>query len=241
MTRSAPLAFLATLVLCGAAQAAPIAFTQATLSTFAAADAGDARDGPAEALGDAGPLTSSAQAVHADGDAASAVAFAEQLFLATTAEASGRTGVASASAVSTFSGLFDARPGQLALAFDFDRFLDTLTNGSASGTLAVTLTVDARTLFDAVLTESGGYSETFALHSGGAGRLDLTLIGTTFADPGSYAFGLASVDATLDATPFAVPEPPGAGLLLAAGAGFVFVRRRARPRALRQPSRSGCR
>lgn len=218
---------IASLGVVGTAHATPIVFTQTTYTSFAQADAGNVSDGPNSAVSITGlPLSSAAAATSLDGDVASAVAFADHLFLTTTSEANTLPGVASGNAIGTFSGTFDAVPGQINLSFDFDTLLDTLAGGLASSTLAITLTVGNLPLFDALITDPGVFNQQFVLNSGGAGRFDLSLIGTTFADPASYAFTLATVNAALDATPFAVPEPASAGLLLAGFVGFAWAIRR---------------
>lgn len=223
---------IASLGIVGASHATPIVFTQTTYTSFAQADAGKVSDGPNSDLSVTGlPLSSAAAAASPGGDAASAVAFADHLFLTTTSEASALAGVASGNAVGTFSGTFDAVPGQINLSYTFDALLDTLADGLASSTLAVTLTVGNLTLFDALITDPGAFNHLFYLNSGGAGRFDLSLIGTTFADPASHAFTLATVNAALDATPLAVPEPASAGLLLAGLAGLAWTLRRKTPPA----------
>ncbi|MBT9567555.1 MAG: hypothetical protein IV085_04580 [Thiobacillus sp.] len=218
---------LGTLGVADTASATPIVFTQTTYTSFALADAGEISDGPNSGISLAGqPLSSAAEAANPDGDLASAVVFADQLVLATTSEASAQLGVASANAVGTFSGRFDAVPGQLDLSFNFDNFLTTLADGIASSTLAVTLTVDNITLVDALITDPILFNQQFVLTSGGAGLFDLSLIGSSFASPGSSAFTLATVNAALEATAFAVSEPGGIGLLLAGVLGLAGIRRK---------------
>lgn len=209
------------------AQAAPILFTSTSYSTLAQADAGDASDGPSSGSGDATtlPLTSMASALGSDGDTASAVAFADMLFLSATSEANAVLGAAAATAVASFSGTFNTMPGWLNLSLGFDALIDPLGGGFASNQLAVTLEVGGITLFNDLLFNSALIDQSFLLTSGGAGIFDLTLIGTAdAAAPGDSAFSLASLNASLDAV--AVPEPGSVALLLAGMFGLRLTRRR---------------
>lgn len=224
---SASHTLLATLGLAfvASAQAVPIVFDSISSSSFAQADAGDASDGPFSEVGDGSlPLVSSAAASSADGDSASANAFAESLFLTTSSEVSALPGNASGNAVSTFTGSFNALPGRLTLSLDFDAFIDQLATGLGSNALAVTLEIDGVTLYSDLLSASTAFDHSILLASGGMGLLDLTLVSTTLAAPGDYAFSLGSVNVALDAT--SVPEPGGMALLAAGLLGLAWVRRK---------------
>lgn len=214
----------------GFAHALPIVFSNPSYSVSTQADAGDSSDGPNADAGDGTllPLQRSAQALGSGGDSASAVALADALFLAATADANSTLDPASASAVALFNGSFDALAGILNLSFDFDAQTSVLGAAFADNVLAVTLLVDGSTLFDGIFNSSILYTQDFLIPSAGSGFLDLSLISTADAFGGDSAFALGSVNFALDAVP--VPEPSSLGLLAAGLAGLVWARQRRYPR-----------
>ena len=207
----------------GIVHAAPIVFTDSAYTTFAQADAGNVNSFESAFATNRLPINSAADGVSLNGDTASAVAFADTLFLTTTTEASGVMGTAASSAVATFRGLFNAAPGFLDLSLIFEAFSDQQGSGFASNSLVVNLEVGGITLFNDVLFNAVSLRQQFLLATGGAGLFDLTLIGTSDAFPGDYAFSLASVNATLDVTAAAVPEPASTALILAGLLGWILL------------------
>ena len=216
----------------GFVHATPIVFTESRYTTFAQANAGDVSNGLDSAIATTRlPINSAVDVVSPNADSASAVAFADTLFLTTTTEASGVTGMAASSAVATFTGLFNAAPGLLDLSLLFDAFSDQQESGFASNSLVVNLEVGGITLLNDILFNAVSFKQQFLLATGGAGLFDLTLTGTSDAVAGDYAFSLASVNAALDATPTTVPEPASLALLFAGLLGwFLLVAARNRMR-----------
>jgi hypothetical protein len=210
-----------------AAEAAPVAFTSQTYTTFGLADSGGAMDGPfnQDSSSSALPFGVSAGVAGAEGSA-SATALADTLFLSADTDATAATGPASATAVATFTGHFTASGGFLSLRLDFASL------GSAGADLFVTLDVGGSTLFDRHYVSTGLVDETLAVPAplmGAAGLLDITLASLSdAASPGDALANSASVRFSLNT----VPEPgPWADLLL--GSGLLILARR--PKAPRGP------